>query len=244
MWRTSRSPGAAAAQRTQRSVVGWSTSPGTRPRSSVSCSPTTTARLSCSRSSPGWRSRSRFGFRAGVAAAASDDARRKFALTKADAWRRTPSTSRDRDVEQCDALTALAEAYMTEIRGDLAWQYYVRAAAVADASPDIPDLRAARLISQAVRPADPLARIHAHGGSRARGPGPGRSRARARRHHRQQGARQPAGHAARRGPSPTPPSRTTPRRRTPPAACKPPRSPCVSTTTPRMRLLRRRLRGL
>ena len=39
------------------------------------------------------------------------------------------------DVEQCDALTALAEAYMTEIRGDLAWQYYVRAAAVADASP-------------------------------------------------------------------------------------------------------------
>ena len=39
---------------------------------------------------------------------------------------------------------------MTEIRGDLAWQYYVRAAAIADASPDIPDLRAAKLIGQAV----------------------------------------------------------------------------------------------
>ena len=81
---------------------------------------------------------------------ASDDARRKFVLSKAERLAQDAIDLARTDVEQCDALTALAEAYMTEIRGDLAWQYYVRAATVADASPDIPDLRAARLISQAV----------------------------------------------------------------------------------------------
>ena len=81
---------------------------------------------------------------------ASDDARRKFVLSKAERLAQDAIDLARTDVEQCDALTALAEAYMTEIRGDLAWQYYVRAATVADDSPDIPDLRAARLISQAV----------------------------------------------------------------------------------------------
>jgi class 3 adenylate cyclase/tetratricopeptide (TPR) repeat protein len=80
---------------------------------------------------------------------ASDDARCKYVLGKAERLAHDALALAQGDVERCDALTALGEAYMADMRGDLAWQYFANAAAVADASAEIPDIRTAHLIGRA-----------------------------------------------------------------------------------------------
>ena len=80
---------------------------------------------------------------------ASDDALCKYALGKAERLAHDALALAQGDIERCDALTALGEAYMADMRGDLAWQHYSNAAAVADASAEISDIRTAHLIGRA-----------------------------------------------------------------------------------------------
>ena len=80
---------------------------------------------------------------------ASDDARCKYVLGRAERLAHDALALAQGDVERCDALTALGETAMTGMRGDLAWQHFTAAAAVADQSPDIPDKRTAQLIARA-----------------------------------------------------------------------------------------------
>ena len=80
---------------------------------------------------------------------ASDDARCKYVLGRATRLAHDALALAQGDVERCDALTALGESAMAGMRGDLAWQHFTAAAAVADESPDLPDKRAAQLIARA-----------------------------------------------------------------------------------------------
>ena len=80
---------------------------------------------------------------------ASDDARHKYVLGHAERLAHDALALTEGAVETCDALTALGEAYMAGTRGDLAWQYFGKAAAMADSSDEIADIRTARLIGQA-----------------------------------------------------------------------------------------------
>jgi class 3 adenylate cyclase/tetratricopeptide (TPR) repeat protein len=80
---------------------------------------------------------------------ASDDALCKYVLGKAERLAHDALALAQGDVERCDALVALGDVYMADMRGDLAWQHFSSAAAVADASAEIPDLRAAHLIARA-----------------------------------------------------------------------------------------------
>ena len=80
---------------------------------------------------------------------ASNDALRKFVLDKAERLAHDALASAEGDVERCDALDALGHAYQAQVRGDLAWQYFVEAAEVAAASDEIPDLRTAHLLALA-----------------------------------------------------------------------------------------------
>jgi class 3 adenylate cyclase len=80
---------------------------------------------------------------------ASDDARCKYVLGRAERLAHDALALAQGDVERCDALTALGETAMTGMRGDLAWQQFTAAAAVADESPEIPDKRTAQLIARA-----------------------------------------------------------------------------------------------
>jgi len=80
---------------------------------------------------------------------ASDDALCKYALGKAERLAHDALALAQGDVERCDALTALGEVAMADMRGDLAWQHFSTAAAVADASAEISDTRTANLIGRA-----------------------------------------------------------------------------------------------
>jgi class 3 adenylate cyclase/tetratricopeptide (TPR) repeat protein len=80
---------------------------------------------------------------------ASDDALRKYVLGKAERLAHDALALAEGDIERCDALTALGEAYVGGVRGDLAWQYFGKAAEVADNSAEIPDIRTAHLIGRA-----------------------------------------------------------------------------------------------
>ena len=80
---------------------------------------------------------------------ASDDALCTYALGKAQRLAHDALALAERDVERCDALTALGEAYMADMRGDHAWRHFAGAAAVADASAEISDTRTAYLIGRA-----------------------------------------------------------------------------------------------
>jgi class 3 adenylate cyclase/tetratricopeptide (TPR) repeat protein len=78
---------------------------------------------------------------------ASNDALRKFVLDKAERLAHDALASAEGDVERCDALDALGHAYQAQVRGDLAWQYFVEAAEVAAARDEIPDIRTAHLLA-------------------------------------------------------------------------------------------------
>jgi len=80
---------------------------------------------------------------------ASDDALRKYVLDKAERLAHDALALAEGDVERCDALAALGQVYLAQVRGDLAWQYFAEAAEVAGASAEIPDLRTANLIARA-----------------------------------------------------------------------------------------------
>jgi class 3 adenylate cyclase/tetratricopeptide (TPR) repeat protein len=125
---------------------------------------------------------------------ASDDARSKYVLGKAEHLAHDALELAQSDVERCDVLTALGSAYLvgasvSDVRGDLAWRHLAKAAAVADESPDIPDLRAARLIARAcelpvrwpghmsVVPPEPEVRALRDRGLALAGPGDSRERA-------------------------------------------------------------------
>jgi class 3 adenylate cyclase len=53
------------------------------------------------------------------------------------------------DVERSRALEALGESYGADSRGDLSWEYLREAALIADAAPDIDDVRTAYLMARA-----------------------------------------------------------------------------------------------
>jgi class 3 adenylate cyclase/tetratricopeptide (TPR) repeat protein len=80
---------------------------------------------------------------------ASEDSRRKSVVGKAERFAHDALALADGDVERCAAHTALGEAYLADSRGDLAWQYFGSAAAVAEHSPEFPDIATAHLIGQA-----------------------------------------------------------------------------------------------
>ena len=80
---------------------------------------------------------------------ASHDALGKYVLGKAERLAHDALALAEGDVERCDALTALGETYIADMRGDLAWQHFSNAAAVADASTEISDMRTAYLIGRA-----------------------------------------------------------------------------------------------
>ena len=125
---------------------------------------------------------------------ASDDALSKYVLGKAERLAHDALDLAQGDVERCDVLSALGSAYLvgasvSDVRGDLAWRHLSEAAAVADESPDIPDLRAARLIARACElpvrwpghmsavPPEPEVRALRDRGLALAGPGDSRERA-------------------------------------------------------------------
>ena len=80
---------------------------------------------------------------------ASSDALCTYALGRAERLAHDALALAQGDVERCDALTALGEAYVADMNGDLAWQHLSNAVAVADASAEISDIRTAHLIGRA-----------------------------------------------------------------------------------------------
>ena len=80
---------------------------------------------------------------------ASIDARCRFVLARAQRRAEQALDLAVGDVERCESLTALGEAYGADSRGDSAWKYLREAALVADASPDISDQHAAALMGLA-----------------------------------------------------------------------------------------------
>jgi class 3 adenylate cyclase/tetratricopeptide (TPR) repeat protein len=71
---------------------------------------------------------------------ASDDARRRFVLKKAERLAEEAVGLADDPLTRVDALSTLAEAFFSDYRGDLAWRYF-REAALLRADTDPPDGR-------------------------------------------------------------------------------------------------------
>src|SRR5262249_13108465 len=80
---------------------------------------------------------------------ASVDARRRFVLRRAERLAEEALELASTDVERCESLAALGEAYGADSQGDLSWKYLREAALVADATADVSDRRAAALMALA-----------------------------------------------------------------------------------------------